>query len=564
MSNITHKLPAVGFAILSGLVFSLSAQGQAIAPIPDATEIRVARYELPEVTPEGPVIPLGLRECLIIALERNLGLEARRREPQISLQDLLEQESAFDIQTRAEVSYTDATNQVDTISRLQLNADSTESRTLDSQAGISKRISTGAVLDVNVGLNRSDFSSNAEALEFDYESLPEDLRPFFRDLFGRFTMGPMQSEEYRAVGAVSLTQPLLKDFGVRVNRAQIEKAKNDLERSDLQLKQSIEALLFHVETAYWELVFAYQDMRIKSLSLQLARELLEINRTRARVGTAPVLDVIDAEARVARREEAFLSAEMALLDQKDRLLQLLNLPQSREDWQYNIIPKDMPSFEEIHPEIEAALDNAFAFRSDYQAYLLALENDRLDVDYFRNQKLPRLDVFASARVSGLESSPGSAFSTAGKGDYYALTTGARFEYPLGNRAAISRHQRSRLRLEQGELGLQEFEMEIEREVRQSVRQVITDRKRVEASEKARYFEERKLFTQQRSYELGVATSYEVLEYQEHLASAQTQEIRSRIDYNQALLNLVRSQGILLQQRGVEIEGIQEDNHENDQ
>jgi outer membrane protein TolC len=517
---------------------------------PSRQQLEVAHYELPAVTFEGSRVTVELEDSLSRALQRNLGLLVEAVAPRLRYRELVEQRAAFDPEVFAEVTNTDIHEQVETSRRFFIDSDATDSRFLDAETGIRQKWSTGAEVELSGSISRVDFDDNAAAREFDLSALPEDIRPAFEEVFSRFAGGQTRTTEYEAVGTVSLTQPLLKDFGPAVNRKDIKQADNELERARYLLSRAAEGLLYQVELAYWELVFAHQDLRIKNLSLQLARDLLRTNRARQRVGAAPPLDVLDTEANVARREEELIQARNRLRDREDMLRQLLNVP--AEDWDTTLLPQDKPVFEPVELEVKAAVRQALLYRPDYQAELLNLSNRRIDVDYTRNQQLPRLDIFGAASVHGLERSPSDAFDTAGDRDFNTLTAGAVFQYPLGNRAARSRHESSRLELEQTELGLQDLELTIRREVREAVRQVLTDSKRVQATRKARVFEERKLFTEQRSYELGLATSVDVLEFQEDLAAAQTSEVRAIIDFRQSLAALSLAQGTLLIDRGLRL------------
>jgi len=192
-----------------------------------------------------------------------------------------------------------------------------------------------------------------------------------------------------------VTQPLLKNFGYRVNRREIIIAKNSREMSDSQLKQVLLETVYNVEEAYWNLVFSIEDLRVRHQSLSLARDLLKKNRREVEVGTLAPIEILSAEAEVATREAEILQAEGMVKNNENILKTIINLDLEGARGVYSVVPADSPSYTKMEISVEEALQTAMNKRPDLESYRWDIKSKDIDFVYAKNQLLPELSLEAS-------------------------------------------------------------------------------------------------------------------------------------------------------------------------
>jgi len=130
--------------------------------------------------------------------------------------------------------------------------------------------------------------------------------------------------------------------------------------------------------------------------------------------------------------------------------------------------------------------------------------------------------------------------------------GVKFSYPLGNRSAKSKLSASRLEKAKLILDIKDLEKKIILEIRESIRQLKTDTKRIRASKIAKILAEEKLKAEEKKFEVGLSTSFNVLEFQEDLAEAQSNEIKAVVDYNQSRVRFHQATASTLKQHDIKL------------
>jgi len=367
---------------------------------------------------------------------------------------------------------------------------------------------------------------------------------------------------------LDISQPLLRDFGIDVNTTSIRQAENEIKIAEESYRgQMIDAIANAINT-YWELVYTIMDLQVREVSLSQAMQLLEENRAKFKAGTLPRTDVLQAEAGVANRRTNILLIRAIIENTEDQLKQALNIEAERgpEAWDLPIAPQTPPAVVDIDVTPEHSLELARHFRPDYQQFLLAVDNDEIELRYRRNQLWPDLNLRVSGQLAGVGGTPRpdaiidenvgrgyrAAFDNATSGKYYSLEAGVMLEIPLGNRARKSAFRAAKLELRQRKLEFERFKQEILVEVRRAIRQLRTARAEIRSTDILRKAQWKKLQAERRRYEVGKTTSFEVLIFQEQFAVAQRQYVRSVIGYNQAFVNLQRAQGTLLKHLNIQV------------
>ncbi len=458
-------------------------------------------------------LSLTLQETIETVLKNNISISVQSYNSKINEQFIFEKEADFDPTVDFEFTVGEETRQ----SASTLADSKTRNLDYDWDFSVSQKFVTGGDYELTMDNNKNQSSSS------------------------RTSLNPIYSSDL----ALTVTQPLLKDFGIDLNKREIYIAKNDQKISDHQFTEKVIATIAETENIYWDLVFSIEDLKVKETSLQRARDLEKQVKAQVDVGTLAELEILQAKSNVASREERLLNAQNLIDDNGDNLKSILNFSFDSEEGLKEIIPADSPVFEPgAENSLEEALKTALIHRPDLLAKKMELENRNIEAKYNENQTLPTLDLVGSLGLNGLSGdsstkngSYDSALSEAFSTDFRLWQFGINLSYPLGNRAAKSKLATKRLEVAQLLLDIKDLEKTIVVEVREAHRQIKTDIKRVQATRVARKLAEEKLNAEEKKFKVGLSTSFNVLEFQEDLAEEQSNEIKAVIDYNKSLNRL---------------------------
>ncbi|MGP0564819.1 MULTISPECIES: TolC family protein [unclassified Nitrospina] len=470
------------------------------------------------------VLQLSLTDVIQTTLTNNVAIAVQEYNSRIQRQNIINNEAAFDPSVNAEVRAQD-----DTVPIASAFANPPISET-DQQRW-------------KVGLNQK--LTFGTEYEFFYEGIRDGTNSLFAGL----------NPQYTTRFEVNLTQPLLKNFGQDVNKSNIYIARNNLSISQYDFKNQVIDILTSAENVYWDLVFSQEDLKVKQQSVQRARDLEQRVKAQVEVGTMAPLEILQAQSEVASREEAVINAEKLIQDNEDNLKNILNIAFDSEKGTKNIQPLDAPQYDpQAKVDLNHAISQALRQRPDYLSKKKELDTRNIQVEFNENQTYPTLDLVASyglngitgdARPVGLGGAPRiSQFGgTFGRGmeralstDFDSWTAGVVFSYPLGNRAAESQLTTAKLEVAKLLLDIKDLEKTIIIEVREAVRQLETDIKRVQAARVARHLAEETLNAELKKFEVGLSTSFQVLEFQTDLAEEQSKELLAIIDFNKSRIN----------------------------
>lgn len=349
----------------------------------------------------------------------------------------------------------------------------------------------------------------------------------------------------------TLRQPLLKNFGIAYNKRNITIARKNRKVSLEHVAASMLNTVFSVEEAYFNLVFALRDMDVKEKSLKLAEKLLEVNHNKVAVGALAPIEELQAETEVAARQEAIILAEKAIEDAEDALKRLIR-PEAGtlSDWSEHVYPTDQPIYEPVEVNLDEQVKMALAQRPELREFGPLLEIQDIQIDARKNDLLPSLDLQWKFGYNGLGDTVDTSYHNVGASDYKTYEIGAFLEYPLGNRTA--RYAVKRAEAEKRRIAVQRrgVEQGIVAEVREAVRAIVTSVRRIEASTKATELARKQLEADEKRLELGLSTSFQVLQFQEDLAQAERNATKAVIDHVVARFRLQKANGTLLDQVNV--------------
>jgi outer membrane protein len=350
---------------------------------------------------------------------------------------------------------------------------------------------------------------------------------------------------YQSGLAFTLTQPLLRNMGTDVNKTFIRIAQNNAKVEEHVFLDRVLTVIATLEQTFWELVFTNENLKVAEAALKAAQNLLAENRAKSKAGVMSIVDVLQAEAAVASRVEQTLIAEKAIRDQEDQLRRLMNPSEEELRLDVRMTPEDQPVVALEPISLQEAIDVAMERRPEIVQANKNIESSDLNAKFAKNQLLPNLSFQGTAGLAGLAAGAGDMLKSNTSGDFYNYGAGLVLSFPLGNRSAISTYNKSQLEAQNSKAAFQSVRQQVIVGVREAVRRVQTDFKRIETTRSARILSEKQLQAEQERLKVGLSTTRFVLDFQRDLAIAQGNELRAIIDYNKSQSNLTRHKATTL-------------------
>jgi HAE1 family hydrophobic/amphiphilic exporter-1 len=351
----------------------------------------------------------------------------------------------------------------------------------------------------------------------------------------------------------AVSQPLLRDFRIDTARAQVDVSRRNRELAGSRFRETTVNTGADAERAYWALVAALALVDVQQRSLDLALELERNNRARVDVGQSPPLDLVAARAEVAQRQENLIIARTAALQTEDTLRTIVVDPKRDDYWSIRLEPADRVPVVATKPDVDAAVRRALGERTDVSRAKTEIQINDTSVSLSKSQTLPDLRVQASylsdgaggtrilregflGPVIGTErTSFGSTLGQVFSGDFPNWTVGVTLSYPLGNSTAEANLARAKLERDQSAARLRATELNVVREVRQAALRLDQNRQRIETTKLARELAEQRLDAEQKRFEVGMSTSFLVIQAQRDLAIARNSELQALLDYQLAVI-----------------------------
>jgi outer membrane protein len=396
---------------------------------------------------------------------------------------------------------------------------------------------------------------------------------------------------------LSAQQQLLNGFGLFVNRRNIMIAKNNRKIADWAFTQQAITTVTSTITTYWELVYARANVKVQQQAVTVAEKLYNDNKKQLEIGTMAPLDVTRAESELATDRGNLIVAQTVQLQQQQVMKSAISKnPLAPNFVNVEIIPADQPNRAESveAPSFEAAVQEAFAKRPELQEEELNLKNADIDVRATRNALLPTAALSATYGSSGLAGNasifgpsvitagqqvvdatgkpvPGlflpvvtptvtgtnqSGFTTAQSqifhNNFPDYAVQLNLTIPLRNRSAQADNERSLLVQRQMQTQMQQLKNSALLDVRNTYIALEQDRARVEAAVKARELQQQTFESEQKKYQLGASTVYQVILTQRDFITAQGTELRALADLVEAKANYERALGRTLEVNRVTI------------
>lgn len=402
---------------------------------------------------------------------------------------------------------------------------------------------------------------------------------------------------YSSSLGVTFTQPLARNFSTDSTRRQIKIQRKRVSQSDADFRRQAITTISQVQGAYWDLVFALRDQQNRVANLNLSKENLRQVEAKIAAGAAAPLQKAEVETELANRESDLLVAMQSVTTAENRLKQLLLKDVNAAEWTMQVVPTDKPVFSTDRVELEDAIKDAMQFRPELSRLKLEKEINKIDLDFFKNQLRPKIDLTSTFSLDGLSAGKVSTESTivplltaqtspftsatsylyslictsptppAGcapipsvvvpgspeylrggfsrsmrnffRSDAPNFTIGVTISFPLRNKTARADLASARLQTQQIDARTRSQEQTVLAEVRNAVQALDTARQRVLTARRARENAEIQLEGDRKLLEVGRTTTFILFQRENALTNARNAEIRAETDYSKAVAELQR-------------------------
>lgn len=412
--------------------------------------------------------------------------------------------------------------------------------------------------------------------------------------------------------SLQFNQPLLRDRSIDNNRRQIRIQRKRVDQSDADFRQRTIDVITRVQQAYWELVFALRDQQNQLSNLNLSRESLRNIEAQISAGARAPLERAEVLTEVSNRETALLSAIQSVAIAENNLKNLIFKEPTNPEWNAQLTPTDQPKFDTNPVNLQDALKAARDNRPELRRLRLQNDINAIDIQYFKNQTKPRIDLTGTVALTGLAGTDVSGGLPPGtqvplifgnpqtnsaaflldqiraiqlaqglpvatsplveteasglnqvliggygqnirnlfSGDTRNITVGVAIQFPLKNKTAEANLAGARIQRDQLAASTRSQEQLIEVDVRNSAQAVESARHRVLSAREARANAEVQLEGEQRLYQVGRSTTFLLFQRENALANARASELRAETDYNKALADLQRATSTTLRANNV--------------
>ena len=379
-----------------------------------------------------------------------------------------------------------------------------------------------------------------------------------------------------------LTQHLLQGFGFAPNTRFIRLAKNNRELSDVAFRLQIITTVDQIENMYWDLVYAYENLRVKQESLSFSQKTFSDTKKQVEIGSLAPIEAVRAQSTVAADEQALTVAKTNLqleqLIMKNALSRTLHDPTLANA---DVIPTstmEVPENEQVQPT-EELVNEALQHRAELIESRIQLNSQQVSNQALHSALLPTLDAYAyyggyglggsqnPTNLCGNPDNPGFGCSpTAASPISYAGTlnqlvnstapdkgVGLQLNIPLRNRAAQAIQIRGELEYRQQQMALQQTENRVSIEVRQAQFAVEQNRASVASAQAAVDYARQSLDAEQKKYQFGTSTTTAVLQTRSALATAESTLMSAMAAYEKSRVEMERATGSLLDKNGISID-----------
>jgi outer membrane protein TolC len=520
----------------SSVFESLKGRREALDALgPQATDAGIGLEVGPDLDGKAPrEVVLTLQQAISSAVRNNLGVQQARLDEAIVQTEIVKAEAVFDSVLFASGGYRRSNIPQPTLTLggggggFLLNPTADQS-IWNMEAGFEQRFSTGANLSVSSRMQGQNFSD------------PQD----------RISPNP----SYLNSVNLTLSQPLLRNFGTDVNLANLRIARNQDRRGLQEMRRSLIDTVARTEALYWQVYVARQRLVSARWLLDVGEGVRAVLERRREYDTS-LAQYADAVAKVEDRRAAVIRAERDLQRAVNELKRAMNDPRLPVGGSETLVTIDTPVDQALSYSTADAMGTLMAQNPSIAAALLSIDDASIGVDVADNGRLPVLDLLASGALYGLDGSLGDSWQNLGDSDQIEWALGATFRQPIGNRAAEADFRRARLARSRAVIVY-----------KTAIQGAVLDVRNALQDAAAAY----RLISQTRAQRLAAAENMRALAVDEEsipqltpeflalkffrqdgLAIAQVAEAAALADYNVSIANLHAAMGTALERNRIEL------------
>lgn len=516
-----------------------AVQQQPVPPLPDLTRVGVM---------SSNVVALSMNDAIRRALQSNNDIEVSRDDVRVAEQRLRSLYGIYDPVFSVTPTFDQRISPVSSIFAGGTSSGTVSNKTFTVSPSISKLFETGGG-SYQLTFNNAKTTTTATS---------STLNPF-----------------YSSNLTLLFTQPLLRNRSIDANRHSIRVQKKVLAQTDSDFRARTIAIIAQVQAAYWNLVFALRNQQNQLDSLNVARQNMRNIEAQIAAGAKAPLDRAQVLTDIATREAALFVATQSVSTAENSLKQLMLKDPASPEWSAGLTPTDSPAFDLSPVDLKTALDEAHRNRPELGRLNLQKEINGLDIVYFRDQVRPLVDLTGSFSTTGLAGTKvtctqpnpancpvvptnliggfGQDLNNLSRFSTREINIGVQISLPLHNRTAKANLAAAQIQKQQLDASYRSQDQAVEMDVRNAAQAVDTAQKRVVASRLARESAEQQLAGEQKLYEVGRSTTFLLLQRQQELTAARTNELQAQTDYNKALADLQRATASTLRVNNVVVE-----------
>jgi outer membrane protein len=492
---------------------------------------------------------LSLQDAISLALENNLAIDVERYTPWLDEVSLLRAKSGINGLVPFDPTLTSTLNLQDSVTPLNnplfagVIPTGTTNPTAQTPVAYVQHIG-------NVNLQYNQYFPTGTQFQTGMTNNRTSTN------FGAFNL---YNPYLQSAVTVTITQPLLRGFGILPNTRLIIEARRTIKVGLSQLEQQVIATTTQVSNDYWELVYARENVKVEEAALGVSQRLYEENSKRLEIGTLSSLDVLTAQSQVASDKQALVQSQSVQLQDETTLLNDITMnPLDGPLLGAEIIPTTAISTPDTgeNVQIADAVKEAWQKRPELHQAALNLENAGTDVKATKNELLPAVNIFGeyvSSGLGGVQTAtattgtvifPGGAgqdLSRVFGGNYSTFEAGINLTLPIRNRAAQADNAQALLNEREQKTQYRQEQNAIFVSVRNALIAMQEDRGSLAAAAEARKLAVQTLEDEQEKYRLGASTSYNVVLRSRDVTTAEGVELRDRINlledelkFNQAM------------------------------
>ena len=467
---------------------------------------------LPQDSGKVRTLPISVNEVRLIASQNNLDIKLAQLDARIKGTELSYKEAVFDTILSGEIGYTD--DQRKSASSLS----GTKSITNNYDIGVGKKLKSGTDVDI-------DFTNKREWTDSTFVST-----------------NPYHESQIE----ITLTQPIAKNFFGLIDRGNIKIVKQEIKNAELDSYIKVEDAIILAEKAYWDLVLAQEEFKIKKEMLKKAITLFNQHRSKLKMGLVETGDVLAVEANMHIRESEILIASNNLESAQELLRIRLNLKND-----IKLLPMDPLTITDLDTDFVSSLKTAFDYRRDYLSGKNDVEKQNIELKMKSNGRFPEIDLKATFAANGIDSRHSRALEDIYEDSNPKYYVGIEFKYPIENNEANSLYEKATLKKTKAIVNLQKIEREIISDIDENFRNMSVNKINITKMVRVENLQRGKLFQEEKRFKYGRSDSDTLIRYQEDLLNAKLMTQRAHLDHKISILDLMGAEDSYLNYIGLE-------------